>query len=116
MPAHRRRPLASFRHCRWRPRLGRLYVETFRRLQRRPVGSALDGDASGVSRGSLSGTDGGLIGVARQLLTGGDVGGDLVDASRYLLLTRSDPVDALPNCVDVAQHPVEPLLIGESGR
>jgi hypothetical protein len=30
-------------------------------------------------------------------------------------LTGSEPIDALPNCVDVAQYLVEPLLIGEMG-
>jgi hypothetical protein len=54
MPLRRRYRLVSFRHRLWRFRLGRLYVETLR-LQRFPVGSALDGDASGISRGSLSG-------------------------------------------------------------
>jgi hypothetical protein len=90
--------------------LARLYVHTERWLHRCPTGSA-NGDASGISRGSLSRTAGGLIG-ASQLLAGGDTGGDLVDASRYLLLTSSGPVDALPHCVEVAQHRVECDHIG----
>jgi hypothetical protein len=73
--------------------------------------SALDGDASGISRGSLSGPAGDLIGAARRLLTGGD----LIDASRYLILTGSDPVDALPLGMDVAQHLGELVLIGDRG-
>jgi hypothetical protein len=39
----------------------------------------------------------------------------LVDASRYLLLTGSDPVDALLHCLEVAKHLLELLLIGERG-
>jgi hypothetical protein len=116
MPARCRQLLVSFRHCLWRSRLGRLYVETLRRLQRCPVGSTLDGDARAISRGSLSDTFGSPIAAARQLLTGGDARGDLVDASRYLLLTGSEPIDALSNCVDVMQYLVELLLIGEIGR
>jgi hypothetical protein len=115
MPARCRQLFVSFRRCLWRSRLGRLYFEALRRPQRCPVGSALDGDASGITRGSLSGTAGSLIGAARQLLTGDDAGGDLVDASRYLLLTGSELIDALPNCVDVAQYLVELLPIGEMG-
>jgi hypothetical protein len=109
MPARRGQPLVSFRHCLWRSRVGRLYVETFRRLQRCPVGSAVDADASGISRGS--GTADGLIGGARQPLTGGD----FIDASTHLLLTGSDPIDGLSNCMDVAQYLVELRLIRDRG-
>jgi hypothetical protein len=38
-------------------------------------------------------------------------GGDLIDASRYLLLTGGDPVDALPHGVDIERHCTELLLI-----
>jgi hypothetical protein len=106
MPARRRQLPAFFRRCLW-SRVDRLYVETLGRLQRCRIGSALERDARGITRGSLSDTIG-LIGVARQFL----IGGDLVDGSRYLLLTGRDPVDALPHCVEVAQCLVELLLIG----
>ncbi len=95
MPA-RRGLLSFFRQCLWRSRLGRLYVQTHGRLRRCPVGSALDGDGTCISRGGLSDTGGGLIGRARGLLlTGRDTGGDLVDGARYMLLTSGDPLDAL---------------------
>jgi hypothetical protein len=106
MPARRRQLPASFRQCLW-SRVGRPHVESLGRLHRCRIGSALEGDARGITRGTLSDTIG-LIGVARQFLTGGD----LVDGSRYLLLTGRDPVDALPHCVEVAQYLVELLLIG----
>jgi hypothetical protein len=38
-------------------------------------------------------------------------GGDLIDASRYLLLTGGDPVDALPHGVDIERHCAKLLLI-----
>jgi hypothetical protein len=52
--------------------------------------------ATGLGQGSLSGTSGGLIG-----------------AARYLLLTRSDPIDALPYLVE--GHCIELLLIERRG-
>jgi len=77
-------------------------------VQRSLVGSALYSDVNGLARRSLSGTGGGLVGVARRLLlTGSDTLDDLVDAARYLLLTGSDPVDALSHRVE--RHCVEVL-------
>jgi hypothetical protein len=44
-------------------------------------------------------------------LTSHHVGSDLADGARYLLLTSSDPIDALPHCVEVTQHRIELLVI-----
>src|SRR5215472_5478895 len=91
----------------WRSHLGRLYFQRLRRLQRCPVGLAFDRDRTCISRWSLSGTGGGLIGGARRFLTGRDTGGDLIDASRYLFLTGGDAVEAMPHRVDIERHCVE---------
>src|SRR5215470_11429006 len=45
------------------------------------------------------------------LLTSGDAGGDLVDATHYLLLTSDDPVDALAHRVEIKRHCAELLRI-----
>src|SRR5258708_20095741 len=96
MPARRRELLSSFRRCLWRSRLGRLYVQTHGRLQRCPVGSALYRNATDLSRRNLSDTGGDLIDASRYLLlTRGDAGGDLVGAARRLLLTGSDTLGDL---------------------
>jgi hypothetical protein len=44
-------------------------------------------------------------------LTGRHAGNDLADGARYLLLTSSDSIDALPRIVEVTQHRIELLLI-----
>jgi hypothetical protein len=131
MPAGRRQLLPSFWQCLWRPRLGRLYVQTHDRLQRCPAGSALYRDATGLCRKILSTIGGGLIDATRYLLlTGGDIGGglvgvvghllvigddpggDLVNAAQYQLVTRDEPVDALPHRVE---HCIKLLLIERGG-
>jgi hypothetical protein len=87
-------------------------------LWRSHFGSAFDRDGTSISRGSRSGISGRLFGRARRLLSAGrDTGGELVDGSRYLLLTGSDlrntlglpdkrMLDALPHRVEAAQHRV----------
>jgi hypothetical protein len=66
-----------------------------------------------------------LIDASRYLLltrgdAGGDLvgaarhpGGDLVDATHYLLVTRGNPVDALPDRVE--RHCIDLLLIERRG-
>jgi hypothetical protein len=88
-------------------------------LWRSHFGSAFDRDGTSISRGSRSGISGRLFGRARRLLS---AGGELVDGSRYLLLTGSDlrntlglpdkrMLDALPHRVEAAQHRVLLLLL-----
>jgi hypothetical protein len=66
----------------------------------------------------LTGDD--LVDATRYLLlTGGDTDGDLVDATRYLLLhlllTGGNPVDALSHRVEIKRHCADLLLI-QRGR
>jgi hypothetical protein len=131
MLVRRRQLLAAFRQCLWQSRPARLYLHTHRRLQRCPVGSALDRDATGLSRGTLINTRCGLIGIARHLrltssdndrgrigaarrrrLASGNARRDFVDASRYQLLTGDDPVEAWPHPVEFIQHRIKLPVIG----
>ena len=62
----------------------------------------------------LTGRD--LVDAARHLLViGVDIGGNSVDATRHLVLSRGDPVNILLHRVETERHCVELLLIERTG-
>ena len=88
------------------------------RLQRCPVGSALDHEATVLTGEKLRNVGDSLIGAARHLLlTAGDTRCGPIGAARHRLLTGGNAnLVVLPHCVEVERHRVELLGRGTNDR